>query len=127
MRTSSDWIFEIATFLQLESRLGMFFIDLYLHHRRMHRSLYTVAGALTQQLWLWMPCPYLGRMITHKIIVIQPWENDHAYMLQPFTLITHCLEKFRLKQASAVLVALVWHSQLWYPSLLRALADYHGG
>ena len=34
------------------------------------------------------------------------------------------LEKLRLEQASAVLSTPIWPNQLWYPSLLRALADY---
>ena len=36
---------------------------------------------------------------------------------------TRCLEKLRVEQASAVLIAPVWQNQLWYPMLLQSLAD----
>ena len=64
MRDSSDWMLERATFLQLESSLGLFSIDLFASQTNAQLPVYC-SWRLDPAAWPWMPCPYLGRIITH--------------------------------------------------------------
>ena len=52
-----------------------------------------------------------------------PWKDHFPYMFPPLSLIMSSLEKIRSEQATAILIALMWQSQLWYLSLLRFLVD----
>lgn len=110
VRDSSNWMLERSTFLQLESRLGPFSIDLFVSRTNAQLPVYCN----------WRPDPAALAVDALSL----PWENHNAYVFPPFALITCCLAKLRLEQASTVLIAPVWHNQLWYPSLLRALSDY---
>ena len=64
MRDSSDWMLERASFLQLESSLGLFSIDLLASQTNAQLPVYC-SWRLDPAAWPWMPCPYLGRIITH--------------------------------------------------------------
>ena len=110
VRDSSDWMLQRSIFLQLESRLGPFSIDLFASRTNTQLPVYCS----------WRPDPAALTVDAFSL----PWRNHHAYMFPPFSLITHCLEKLHSEQASAVLVAPVWHNQLWYPSLLGSLIDF---
>ena len=88
---SSDWMLERATFLQLESKLGPFSIDQFASR--------TNAQLPVHCSW----CPDPAALAVDALSI--PWENHHSYMFPPFALITRCLEKLRLEQASAVLIA----------------------
>ena len=88
------------------------FPSTYLPRERTHSSQYTAVGV--------RPDPAALAVDALSIV----WTKHHAYMFPPFTLITRCLEKILLDRASAVLIAPVWHSQLWYPTLLKSLMDY---
>ena len=110
MRDSSDWMLERATFLQLESSLGLFSIDLYLHHGRMHISLYTAAGASTQQPGRECLVPTLG---------------ESSRICVPTIHLNHTLLGETLTEASerSVNCSSLAQSAL-VPSLLRVLMDY---
>jgi len=112
VRDSSDWMLERDIFLQLEARLGPFSIDLFASRTNTQLPMYCS----------WRPDPAALAVDALSL----PWGNHqaHMYMFPPFALITRCLEKVRLEQARAVLVAPVWHNQLWYPYLLKSLMDY---
>ena len=106
VRDSSDWLLERDNFLQLESRLGPFSIDLFATQTNAQLPVYCS----------WHPDP-----AALAVDALSPTLGESSRMYVPtFALITCCLEKLRLEQAGAVLIAPVWHNQLWYTSL-RAL------
>ena len=107
---SSDWTLHRESFQLVESQLGPFSIDLFALRTNTQLPVYCS----------WSPDPAALAVDALSIV----WTKHHAYMFPPFTLITRCLEKILLDRASAVLIAPVWHSQLWYSTLLKSLMDY---
>ena len=94
MWDSSDWMLKRA-------RLGPFSIDLF-------------ASWMNAQLPVYCSwCPDPAALAVDALSI--PWENHHAYRFPPFAVIKRCLDKLRLEQASAVLIAPVYHNQLWHP------------
>ena len=110
VKDSSDWMLRRDLFTQLVDRLGPFSIDLFASRTNTQVETYCS----------WRPDPAALAVDALSI----PWSDHQAYMFPPFALITRCLEKLRLEQASAVLIAPVWQNQLWYPLLLQSLADF---
>ena len=107
---SSDWALRRDLFLHLEERLGPFSIDLFALRTNTQLPVYCS----------WRPDP---AALTVDGLSL-PWTILHTYLFPPFSPITRCLEKIQEDQATAVMIAPVWHNQLWYPLLLERLRDY---
>ena len=45
------------------------------------------------------------------------------YMFPPFSLLGSCIQKIRMEQASAVLIAPLWQTQPWFTRLMQLLID----
>ena len=50
-----------------------------------------------------------------------PWANDVFYMFPPFSLIGRILQKVQEEGTEAVIVAPIWTTQSWWPSLLSLI------
>ena len=51
------------------------------------------------------------------------WSHFHAYAFAPFSLIGRILKKVIEEQADLLLVAPIWQTQPWFPTMLHLLAD----
>ena len=45
------------------------------------------------------------------------------YMFPPFSLLGSCIQKIRLEEANAVVVAPLWPTQPWFTRLMEMLVD----
>ena len=106
---SSDWRLDRQVFLELENRLGPFSIDLFASRTNTQLDLYCS----------WRPDPYAVAVDALSI----PWTGHFPYLFPPFALISRCLSKIREEQMPAVIVAPLWPNQVWFPLLLKSLAD----
>ena len=110
MKDSSGWRLKREIFLLLEDQLGPFPIDLFASRTNAH----------LQEYCSWRPDPAALAVDALSI----KWQGHFPYMLPPFALIPHNLEKLRHEKVSAVLIAPVWPNQVWFPQLLRRLIYY---
>ena len=55
---------------------------------------------------------------------LQVWTHIKGYAKPPWNLVGRTLAQVQSQQANLVLVAPVWRSQPWYPTLLHMLVDY---
>ena len=51
------------------------------------------------------------------------WTDQHPYLFPPFALIGKCLQKILQEEVEALLIAPVWQTQIWYPTLLGMLVE----
>ena len=49
------------------------------------------------------------------------WSNYKVYAFPPFCLIGKVLTKIEYDQSTAILIAPLWHTQAWYPKMLKLL------
>ena len=49
------------------------------------------------------------------------WCNDYFFMFPPFSLVSRTLQKVEEDEATAVLIAPIWPTQSWWPSLLQLI------
>lgn len=49
------------------------------------------------------------------------WSGKFVYIFPPFSLLNRCLQKLENDQTSALLIAPVWPTQVWWPRLLSLL------
>lgn len=106
---SSDWKLNRQIFRELENQLGPFSIDLFASRTNTQLEAYCS----------WRPDPFAVAVDALSI----PWTGHFPYLFPPFTLISRCLNKIKEEQASGVLVAPLWPSQVWFPLLLRSLVN----
>lgn len=110
-RDRSDWRLNPKIFQRIQEILGPVHLDLF-------------ASRLTAQLpkfFSWRPDP----LATATDALLQDWERMRAYANPPWSLIGRVLTKARTTNASLILlVAPVWPSQPWYPTLLELLVDF---
>ena len=52
------------------------------------------------------------------------WTEHNFYALLPFPLINRVLKKTEQDQSHGVIIVPVWTTQIWFPHLLRMLADH---
>ena len=109
LHDSSDWRLKRQIFLDLESQLGPFSIDLFASR----------TNAQLESYCSWKPDPYAVAVDALTI----PWTKHFPYLFPPFALISRCLNKIRREQTSAVLIAPLWPNQVWFPLLLESLVD----
>ena len=55
---------------------------------------------------------------------LQVWTHIKGYTNPPWKLVGRTLTQVQTQRATIVLIALVWKSQPWYPTLLHMLIDY---
>ena len=68
----------------------------------------------------WRPDPYVIGTDTLQV----PWTRWRGYAFPPFALISKVLRKVRKERSTILLIAPVWESQPWYPTLLSMLVDF---
>ena len=51
------------------------------------------------------------------------WGESYFYAFPPFSLITRCLAKLRNDRAECILIAPVWLTQSWFPSVMELMID----
>ena len=108
MKDRSDWMLNPSIFRRIQNRFPDMEIDLF-------------ASRLSFQLprfFSWRPDP-LAEAID---AFLQPWRGLKAYANPPWNLVDKVLSQVEEQRADlVVLVAPVWPSQPWYPSLLNLL------
>ena len=111
MQDRSDWMLNPQIFQAIQAQLGPVDLDLF-------------ASRLTAQLpqyFSWRPDPSALAMDA----LLQNWEGLRAYANPPWILLGRALAKVQREQVEIVLmIAPVWPTQPWYPSLLGLLIDY---
>jgi hypothetical protein len=106
---SQDWMLNREIFHQLNQWWGPFQIDLFASR----------ANAQLHRFFSWRPDPFATGIDAFQ----QDWTNLHAYANPPWILMPRVLTKIRRDKASVLLIAPVWPSQPWYPTLLQMLVD----
>ena len=107
MKDRSDWMLNPAVFHQIQARMGPLEVDLF-------------ASRLTHQLpkyVSWRPDPDAIEVDALSL----DWTKCHGYANPPWNLIGRVIALVRSQKAQVVLVAPVWPSQPWYPTLLEML------
>ena len=56
--------------------------------------------------------------------LVQKWDQNLLYAFPPFCLIGRCLEKLRRTSTTLILIAPIWVTQPWYPTLLGMLTAH---
>ena len=108
MKDRSDWMLNPSIFRHVQNRFPDMEIDLF-------------ASRLSFQLprfFSWRPDP----LAEATDAFLQPWRGLKAYANPPWNLVGKVLSQVEEQRADlVVLVAPVWPSQPWYPSLLNLL------
>lgn len=111
MRDRTDWMLNPQIFRSIQNLWGPVNLDLF-------------ASRLTAQLphfFSWRPDP----LALATDALLQSWGGLRAYAHPPWNLIGRTLSKVQREPVELVLlVAPVWPTQPWYPSLLALLMDY---
>ena len=98
--------------------------DIFLNLMRAHQcNVDLFATRLNHQLpqyVSWRPDPFALGTDAMQI----PWTRLKGYAFPPFVLISKILRKVREERTMILLIAPVWESQAWYPTLLSMLVDY---
>jgi hypothetical protein len=105
----SNWKLREEYFRQINLQWGPVEIDLFADR----------LNAQVNQYVSWKPDPAAVQVDAFEM----NWRNLKGYMFPPFCLIGRCLGKVRKEQATLVLVAPVWTTQVWYPQLLSMLVE----
>ena len=112
MKDRSDWMLDPQIFQQIQKRWGPLEVDMF-------------ASRLTAQLdrfFSWRPDPEAEAMDAFS----QDWTNiqGRGYANPPWNLLGRVLNRIQQQQVTLVLIAPVWKSQPWYPTLLELLVDF---
>ena len=103
-----EWRLNPTIFRALERMVGKFTVDLFA--TRMNAQLPRYFS------WHWDP------KAEALDALLQPWDTERAYANPPWALIPDILAKIRRDRAQVVLIAPVWPTQAWYPTVLELLA-----
>ena len=107
-RDWGDWKLDSQIFQKIKQLWGTPEIDLF-------------ASRISHQLpkyYSWKPDPYCLAVDA----LLQDWKESLLYAFPPFCLIGRCLEKIRRSGSiKVVLIAPMWMSQPWYPTLLEMI------
>ena len=109
LRDRTDWILNPELFSVINQQWGPIEVDLF-------------ASRFSAQLPLfysWRPDPEAEATDAFA----QDWNAKRGYAHPPWCLITRVLFKVQAQQASLVLVAPVWPTQVWFPVLVSMLVD----
>ncbi|XP_038066498.1 uncharacterized protein LOC119736556 [Patiria miniata] len=102
----SEWQLNVRIFRRIMNRLG-FSPDVDLFATRLNTQL--------QMFVSWQPDPMAWRVDA----LLLNWREIKGYAFPPFALLPRCLSKISEEQATIVLIAPVWRTQIWYPRLLE--------
>ena len=103
----AEWMVEPAIFKQICRLFGTPEIDLFA--TRVNRQLPTY--------FAWRPDPEAVAIDAF----MQPWNRNLMYAFPPFRIIGRVLQKARREAASLILVAPIWPTQPWFPTVLTML------
>jgi hypothetical protein len=110
-RDASNWRLHPEVFKQISLKWGPFGKDLFAD--RLNRQMKPYVS--------WKPDPEAEATDAMSI----PWKGEKTlYAFPPFCLITKCLSKVQTDQATIVVIAPIWQTQVWYGPLIQMLADY---
>ncbi len=104
-----EWSLNIEVFLSIEQIYGPFDIDLFAS--RLNHKLDTYVS--------FRPDPNAVAVDAFSI----SWSNMTSYIFAPFSTLGMVLRKIVEDTADAVVVAPIWTTQTWWPSLLALLHD----
>ena len=112
MKDRTDWMLNPEVFHRIDRLLGPLAVDLF-------------ASRLTNQLpryFSWRPDPEAEAMNAFS----QQWDKlgGKGYANPPWNLVGRTLSQVQAQRASIVMVAPVWKTQTWYPTLLGMLTDF---
>ena len=108
IRDKSDWMLNPSIFHRIQKNLGPVYLDLF-------------ASRLLPRFFSWRPDPLV--MATDALL--QDWSRMRAYANPPWILIGRVLAKIQASNPDLILlVAPIWPSQPWYPTLLGLLVDF---
>ena len=109
---NSDWMLDPTVFAQLQTRFGLFSIDLFASFQ----------NAQLPKFFSWKPSPNALAVDA----LAQQWAHFKIpYAFPPFALIGRCLQKILEEKVSRVLIiAPIWPAQHWYPLIIQMLVDY---
>lgn len=105
----SEWMLNKMIFKQIEKMYGPFDIDLFASRINYQFKPYIA----------WRPDPEAYAIDAFTV----RWNFNLCYMFPPFSVIGRVLHKVEEDQVEAVLVAPAWHTQAWFPQLLKLLVD----
>lgn len=108
-RDRSDWMLNPVIFKRINSLLGPLTVDLFASR----------VTAQCQAYYSWRPDPYA--VATDAFL--QDWSKNTGFANPPWALIARVLAQVQAQKAQVVLVAPVWKTQPWYPTLLNMLID----
>ena len=110
MRDRWDWILHPGLFQRIVETFGPIEVDLF-------------ASRLTYQVprfFSLKPDPQAEATDAF----LQRWNQFRGYANPPWGLIARVLSEVRYQRADMVLIAPVWKTQVWYPTLLSLLVGY---
>jgi len=110
IQSSAEWQLRKDIFLNLMREAHQCNVDLFA--TRLNHQL--------PQYVSWRPDPFALGTDAMQI----PWTGWKGYAFPPFVLISKILRKVREEKTLILLIAPVWESQAWYPTLLSMLVDY---
>ena len=106
----TDWKLSPNIFHKIQQTFGPLEVDLFA----------TRLSAQCQRYFSWRPDP--SAEATDAFL--QVWTHIKGYANPPWNLVGRTLAQIQTHKANLVLVAPVWRSQPWYPTLLHMLVDY---
>ncbi len=108
---SKEWTITREVFSYITNILGEPEIDMFAS-----RTNYRVKPYIS-----WYPDPNSKAVNAFSV----DWaEYNLIYCFPPFSMIGRVLRKIREDRATAILIAPIWHTQSWYPTVMRMLIDY---
>ena len=106
----TDWKLNPCIFHKIQRIFGPLEVDLFA----------TRLSAQCQRYFSWRPDP--SAEATDAFL--QVWTHIKGYANPPWNLVGRTLTQVQTQRATIVLVAPIWKSQPWYPTLLHMLIDY---
>ena len=106
----TDWKLNPCIFHKIQRIFGPLKVDLFATH----------LSAQCQHYFSWRPDP--SAEATDAFL--QVWTHIKGYANPPWNLVGRTLTQVQTQQVTIVMVAPVWKSQPWYPTLLHMLIDY---
>ena len=102
-----EWCLHPRIFRQVDRRYGPFTVDLFA----------TVLNRQLPRYYSWRPDPETSGLDALQ----QSWSTEAGYANPPWILIPDILRKISSDSARVLLIAPVWPSQAWYPTMLALL------
>ena len=108
--TETEWQLDPNVFKMLETCFGPFGADLF-------------ASRLNTQcpvFFSWRPDPNA----TAIDALAHPWPDTTNYAFPPFSIINRLLQKVEMEEATLLLIAPLWTTQVWFARILHMCVDY---